>query len=86
MAYSHVAHDCHVGSKIVMANCATLGGHVELGDWVIMGGYPGVHQFCKVGAHAFLGNNARGRPATCRPTSWSVGTAGRCRTPSIPKG
>ncbi len=58
MAYSHVAHDCQVGSKVVMANYAALGGHVHLGDWVIMGGYSGVHQLCKVGAHAFLANNA----------------------------
>jgi UDP-N-acetylglucosamine acyltransferase len=58
MAYTHVAHDCHVGNKVVMANYATLGGHVTLGDWVIMGGYSGIHQFTKVGAHAFLGNNA----------------------------
>jgi UDP-N-acetylglucosamine acyltransferase len=58
MAYTHVAHDCHVGSRCVMANYATLGGHVHLGDWVIMGGYSGIHQFTKVGAHAFLGNNA----------------------------
>ena len=58
MAYTHVAHDCHVGSRCVMANYATLGGHVTLGDWVIMGGYSGIHQFAKVGAHAFLGNNA----------------------------
>ena len=57
MAYTHVAHDCQVGSRIVMANGATLGGHVTLGDWVIMGGYAGVHQFCKIGAHAFLANN-----------------------------
>jgi UDP-N-acetylglucosamine acyltransferase len=58
MAYTHVAHDCQVGSRIVMANCATLGGHVQLGDWVIMGGFAGIHQFCKIGAHAFVGNNA----------------------------
>jgi UDP-N-acetylglucosamine acyltransferase len=58
MAYTHVAHDCHVGNKCVLANYATLGGHVHLGDWVIMGGYSGIHQFTKVGAHAFLGNNA----------------------------
>ncbi|MDE2219357.1 MAG: acyl-ACP--UDP-N-acetylglucosamine O-acyltransferase [Gammaproteobacteria bacterium] len=57
MAYTHVAHDCQVGSRTVLANCATLGGHVQLGDWVIMGGFAGVHQFCKVGAHAFIGNN-----------------------------
>jgi len=58
MAYSHVAHDCRVGSHCVLANSATLGGHVHLGDWVIMGGFSGVHQFCKVGAHAFIANNA----------------------------
>jgi UDP-N-acetylglucosamine acyltransferase len=58
LAYTHVAHDCHVGSRCVMANYATLGGHAILGDWVIMGGYSGIHQFAKVGAHAFLGNNA----------------------------
>jgi len=58
MAYAHVAHDCVVGNQCVLANCATLGGHVVLGDWVIMGGFAGVHQFCKVGAHAFIANNA----------------------------
>ena len=58
MAFTHVAHDCRVGNKCVMANYATLAGHVELGDWVIMGGYSGTHQFTKVGAHAFIGNNA----------------------------
>lgn len=58
MAYSHVAHDCTVGNRCVLANCATLGGHVEVGDWVIMAGFAGVHQFCKIGAHAFLANNA----------------------------
>jgi UDP-N-acetylglucosamine acyltransferase len=58
MAYTHVAHDCQLGSRIVMANCATLGGHVQLGDWVIMGGLAAVHQFCKIGAHAFIANNA----------------------------
>lgn len=58
MANTHVAHDCKLGSDIVMANLATLGGHVHLGDWVIMGGLSGVHQHCKVGAHAFIANNA----------------------------
>jgi UDP-N-acetylglucosamine acyltransferase len=58
MAYSHVAHDCIVGSRVVMSNCTALAGHVELGDWVIMSGYSAVHQFCKIGAHAFLANNA----------------------------
>ena len=58
MAYSHVAHDCIVGNKCVMSNATALAGHVELDDWVIMSGYAAIHQFCKVGAHAFLANNA----------------------------
>ena len=58
MAYAHVAHDCRIGSHCVLANNATLGGHVYLGDWVIMGGLSAIHQFCKVGAHAFIANNA----------------------------
>ncbi|NCF52646.1 acyl-ACP--UDP-N-acetylglucosamine O-acyltransferase [Gammaproteobacteria bacterium] len=55
MAYVHIAHDCHVGSNTIMANNTTLAGHVHIGDWVIMGGFSGAHQFCRVGAHAFLG-------------------------------
>jgi UDP-N-acetylglucosamine acyltransferase len=58
MAYSHVAHDCIVGDNTVFANCAALGGHVEIGDWVIIGGLTAVHQFTKVGAHAFLAGGA----------------------------
>lgn len=55
MAYVHIAHDCHVGSNVIMANNATLAGHVHVGDWVIMAGFSGAHQFCRIGAHAFLG-------------------------------
>jgi UDP-N-acetylglucosamine acyltransferase len=58
MAYSHVAHDCHLGDQIVMANCATLGGHVEVGDWVTLGGLSAVHQHTKVGAYCFIAHNA----------------------------
>jgi UDP-N-acetylglucosamine acyltransferase len=54
MAYSHVAHDCVVGCNTVFANCVSLAGHVEIGDWVILGGLSAVHQHCRVGAHAFL--------------------------------
>ena len=54
MAYSHVAHDCVVGSNTVFANCVSLAGHVEIGDWAILGGMSAVHQHCRVGAHAFL--------------------------------
>lgn len=57
MASSHVAHDCIVGSHCVFANLATLGGHVEIDDYVILAGFTGVHQFCKIGAHAFIANN-----------------------------
>ena len=55
MAYVHIAHDCRVGSSTIMANNCTLAGHVQVGDWVIMGGFTGAHQFCKIGAHSFLG-------------------------------
>jgi len=55
MAYVHIAHDCVIGNKTIMANNTTLGGHVHIGDWVICGGFSGIHQFCQVGAHAFLG-------------------------------
>lgn len=55
MAYSHVAHDCAVGSHVIMANAATLGGHCTIGDHVIVGGLSAVHQFVRVGDHAFVG-------------------------------
>ena len=55
MAYVHIAHDCHIGSNTIFANNATLAGHVHIGDWVILAGFSGAHQFCRVGAHAFLG-------------------------------
>lgn len=53
MAYVHIAHDCIVGNHTILANNATLAGHVEVGDHVVLGGFAGVHQFCKIGAHAF---------------------------------
>jgi UDP-N-acetylglucosamine acyltransferase len=55
MAYVHLAHDVQVGSHTVLANNATLAGHVQVGDWVTVGGLTGVHQFVKIGAHAFVG-------------------------------
>jgi UDP-N-acetylglucosamine acyltransferase len=55
MAYSHVAHDCHVGSGVIFANGATLAGHVEVGDFSTIGAFSAVHQFCRVGEHAFIG-------------------------------
>lgn len=53
MAYVHVAHDCLLGSNIIIANSTQLAGHVHVGDWVILGGFTGIHQFVKVGAHSF---------------------------------
>lgn len=58
MAYSHVAHDCHVGSNTIFANNATLAGHVEVGDFVTIGAFSAVHQFCSVGDHAFIGGGS----------------------------
>jgi UDP-N-acetylglucosamine acyltransferase len=58
LAYVHVAHDCHVGNGCVFSNNATLAGHVEVGDAVILSGFAGIHQFCRIGAHAFIGMGA----------------------------
>lgn len=58
MAYTHVAHDCMVGSNCIMANNASIAGHVHVGDHVIIGGMSGVHQFCHIGAHSFIAANA----------------------------
>jgi UDP-N-acetylglucosamine acyltransferase len=52
MAYVHIAHDCQLGDNIILANNATLAGHVHLEDWVFLGGFTSVHQFCRIGAHA----------------------------------
>ena len=79
MAYSHVAHDCVVGSHCVFSNSVALAGHVEIDDWVIVSGFAGVHQFCKVGAHAFLANNT----AATRDVPPYLLVAG---TPAEPKG
>jgi UDP-N-acetylglucosamine acyltransferase len=54
MAYIHVAHDCQIGHHVTMANLATLAGHVTVEDWTYMSGLIGVHQFCRIGAHAFI--------------------------------
>ena len=58
LAYTHVAHDCIIGSHCVFSNNATLAGHVQVGDHVILSGFVGVHQFCRIGAHAFIGMGA----------------------------
>ena len=55
MAQAHVAHDCQIGNDVIMANAATLAGHVEIADRANVGAYSGVHQFCRVGVEAFIG-------------------------------
>lgn len=55
MAYVHLAHDCQVGNNTTFANNASLAGHVSVGDFAILGGFTGVHQFCKIGAHVMTG-------------------------------
>ncbi len=92
MAYSHVAHDCRLGDQIIMANCATLGGHVQIGDWVTLGGLSAVHQYTKLGEHCFIAHNAAvtrdvppyvmavGRPAVPHSVN-SVGLQRRGFTP-----
>ena len=58
LAYTHIAHDCIVGSHCVFSNNATMAGHVEVGDHVILSGFVGIHQFCRIGMHAFIGMGA----------------------------
>jgi UDP-N-acetylglucosamine acyltransferase len=78
MAYVHLAHDCVVGNHTIFANNTQLAGHVHVGDWVILGGFTVVHQFCRLGAHSFTAMNsllfgdlppfvmAQGQPAQAR--------------------
>lgn len=58
LAYTHIAHDCIVGDHCVFSNNATLAGHVQVDDHVILSGFAGVHQFCRIGKHAFIGMGA----------------------------
>src|SRR5205085_9013798 len=55
MAYTHIAHDCHIGSETIFGNAATLAGHVLVEDYANVGAFSGVHQFCRVGKYAFIG-------------------------------
>jgi UDP-N-acetylglucosamine acyltransferase len=59
MAQAHVAHDCLIGSHNVFANCASLAGHVTMADHIMLGAYVGVHQFCRIGRHAFVGGYSK---------------------------
>lgn len=59
MAYTHVAHDCEIGNHVILANSVNMAGHVLLEDWVIVGGVTPIHQFVRIGAHAFVGGGSR---------------------------
>jgi UDP-N-acetylglucosamine acyltransferase len=58
MAYSHVAHDCKIGNHVILANAATLAGHIAIEDYAIVGGLVGVHQFVKLGCHCIIGGGS----------------------------
>jgi UDP-N-acetylglucosamine acyltransferase len=73
MAYSHIAHDCVVGSGVTMANCATLAGHVHVADFAILSGLCAIHQFCKVGRYAFV-SGLTGVPKDIPPFVMAAGS------------
>jgi len=58
MAYTHIAHDCIIGRKVILSNNASLAGHITIGDYTIVGGLVGIHQFVKIGEHAFIGGKS----------------------------
>lgn len=78
MAYVHVAHDCHVGSQTIFGLGATLGGHVSVDDFATISAYSGVHQFCRVGRHAFIGGYSV-VTKDALPFAKTVGARGLCR-------
>lgn len=59
MAYTHVAHDCELGNHVILSNAVNMAGHVLIEDWVIVGGITPIHQFVRIGAHAFVGGGSR---------------------------
>ncbi len=82
MAYAHVAHDCVVGSHVIMANAATLGGHVHIDDHANVGGLTGVHQFVRIGAYAFVGG-ASGVRMDLPPYTLAAGNPARLYGPNV---
>ena len=77
MAQAHVAHDCHVGSRVIMGNAATLAGHVRVEDGANVGAYSGVHQFCRVGREAYVGGYSV-VVKDALPFALTVGNHARC--------
>ena len=58
MAYAHIAHDCTIGNRVILANATTLGGHVHIDDFAILGGLVAIHQFIRIGTYAFIGGKS----------------------------
>ncbi len=84
MAYSHIAHDCTIHNHVIMANVATLAGHVEIGDHVNLGGLVAVHQFCRIGAYTYIGGMS-GISMDVSPYVILSGTRNRMRISGINK-
>jgi len=84
MAYSHIAHDCIIGDHVIMANVATLAGHVEIGNHVNLGGMVGIHQFCRVGDFTYVGGMS-GISLDVPPFVLLSGTRNRMRITGINK-
>ena len=84
MAYSHIAHDCTIGNGVIMANVATLAGHVSLGDHVNLGGLVAIHQFCRVGEQTYIGGMS-GISLDVPPYVILEGTRNRMRIAGINK-
>ena len=78
MAYVHIAHDCQVGNETIFGPGATLGGHVEVDDFAAVSAYSGVHQFCRVGRHAFIGGYSV-VTKDALPFARTVGARSQCR-------
>jgi len=76
MAYAHIAHDCRVGSHVIMANCATLAGHVHVDDYAILSGLSAAHQFCRIGKYAFI-SGLTGVPKDVPPFMMAAGNRAR---------
>ncbi|SHN59971.1 acyl-ACP--UDP-N-acetylglucosamine O-acyltransferase [Desulfovibrio litoralis] len=82
MAYTHVAHDCQLGNNIIMSNCATLAGHVQVDDFVILSGLSAVHQFVRIGTHAFVGGKT-GIAQDLPPYMLAIGNRGGVQSPNL---
>ena len=78
MAYVHIAHDCVLGSHTILANCSSLAGHVHVGDHAILGGFTKLHQFCRIGAHAFSAMDS-GFQKDCPPFVMAQGNPAKPR-------